>query len=352
MTTTQNKDWAFKQALMLTLANAAYEALLVVDTDCKILAINNAAEALFERQRPIGENLLAVTDSPELESMVKSAIDYREEVFEEQVVIRKHPYRVRVQVIQRDGNSFVGLALQDVSDLVRLNRARREMVANISHELRTPIANIRSIIDALFHEDEKPKRKRSISSLQAIARETDSLLWIIQEMMDLSMIESGQAILRMIEVSLRSLVEDVIERMEDQAENKGINLSQDIPKKLQVWCDWDLMRRVLVNLVHNAIKWSPKDGKVSIRVSASSDEVTIEVRDDGPGVSEEQVERIFERFYQVDPSRSGQEGGTGLGLAICKHIVEAHGGRIWAEPNSRVKGGRFFFTLARVEDEK
>ncbi len=346
MTTTQNKDWAYKQALMLTLSNAAYEALLVMDTDCKVLAINNAAEALFERQRPIGESLLAVTNSPELESMVKSAIEYREEVFEEQAVIQSHPYRVRVQVIQRDGNTVVGLALQDVSDLVR-----RDMVANISHELRTPIANIRSIIDALFHEDEKPKRKRSINSLQAIARETDSLLWIIQEMMDLSMIESGQSILRMIEVNLRSLVEDVIERMEDQAADKGVHITHDIPKKLQVWCDWDLLRRVLVNLVHNAIKWSPKDGKIGIRVSTTTDEVTIEIRDDGPGVPDDQVERIFERFYQVDPSRSGHEGGTGLGLAICKHIVEAHGGRIWAEPNSKVKGGRFLFTLAKVEGE-
>lgn len=352
MTTTQNKDWAYKQALMLTLANAAYEALLVVDTNCKILAINNAAEILFDRQRPLGEPLLAVTNSPELDSMVKSAVEYREEAFEEQVVLQNHPYRVRVQVLQRDGNMFVGLALQDVSDLVRLNRARREMVANISHELRTPIANIRSIIDALFHEDEKPKRKRSITSVQAIARETDSLLWIIQEMMDLSMIESGQAILRMIEVNIRSLVEDVIERMEDQAAEKELHMNHDIPKKLQVWCDWDLIRRVLVNLVHNAIKWSPKDGKISIRVTANQDEVTIEVRDDGPGVPDDQVERIFERFYQVDPSRSGHEGGTGLGLAICKHVVEAHGGRIWAEPKSKAKGGRFLFTLARVEDEK
>jgi two-component system phosphate regulon sensor histidine kinase PhoR len=336
---------------MLTLANAAYEALLVLDADCKILAINNAAEALFERHRPIGETLLAVTQSPELETMVKNAIEYREEVFEEQVVINKRQYLVRAQVILRDGNFFIGLALQDVSDLVRLNRARRDMVANISHELRTPVANIRSIIDALFLEDEKPKRKRSISSLQAIARETDSLLWIIQEMMDLSMIESGQAILRMVEVNIRSLVEDVLERMEDQAIKKDLRIIHNIPKKLQVWCDWDLMRRVIINLVHNAIKWSPKNGKISIRVATSNEEVTIEIRDEGPGVPDDQVERIFERFYQVDTSRSGAEG-TGLGLAICKHVVEAHGGQIWAEPNSKVKGGRFLFTLAKVDNEK
>jgi two-component system phosphate regulon sensor histidine kinase PhoR len=251
---------------------------------------------------------------------------------------------VRAQVIRREGNLFIGLALQDVSELVRLNRARRDMVANISHELRTPIANIRLIIDSLFHEDEKPKRKRSISSIQAIARETDSLLWIMQEMLDLSMIESGQAILRMVEVPLKSLVDEAIERLEDQSESKDLKIVHDVPGEIQVLCDPDQTRRVLVNLLHNAVKWSPQGETINVRAVNGGDEVIVSVVDHGPGVPDDQVERIFERFYQVDPSRSKQ-GGTGLGLAICKHIVEAHDGRIWAEGNSQSPGGRFMFTL-------
>lgn len=344
-----DQDWAYKQALMLTLANCAYEALMVLNGDCQVIAINDAAEALFERQRPIGETLLSVTQSPELEAMVMNALAYQEEVFEEQVIIQKHHYRARAQVIHRDGNLFIGLALQDVSELVRLNRARRDMVGNISHELRHPLANIRLIIDSLFHEDEKPKRKRSISSLQAIARETDSLLWIVQEMLDLSMIESGRLNFAMVEVSLHDLVEEAIERMEEQAVAKDLRIVHHVPKKLRVLCDWDQIRRVLLNLIHNAIKWSPKQGMITINASASNEEVTIEVLDEGPGVPDDQVERIFERFYQVDESRSGNEG-TGLGLAICKHIVEAHEGRIWAVGNSEAKGGKFMFTLAREED--
>ncbi len=344
------KDWAYKQALMLTLSNAAYEALMVLNADFEVIAINNAAEELFEKQRPIGERLIAVTNSPELESVVLSALEYQEEIFEEQIIINKRHYRVRAQVIQRDGNRFIGLALQDVSDLVRLNRARRDMVANISHELRKPVANIRIIIDSLFHEDEKPKRKRSISTLQAIARETDSLLWVIQEMMDLSMIESGQSIVRMVELDLRPLVEDAIDRMEDQSSLKDIRIVHEVPKKLRVWGDWDLVRRVIVNLLHNSIKWSPKGSKVTVSTSATADEVTLQVVDEGPGVPDDQVERIFERFYQVNSSRSGGEG-TGLGLAICKHIVEAHGGKIWAVGQSQTKGGKFIFTLGRVEEE-
>lgn len=340
---------SYKLALSLTLANSAFDALLVLDKDCKIIASNSSAESLFGRERPIGDHLATLTGCPELEMMVMNTLANEEESYEEQLTVRERPHLVRAQVIRRDDHVFVGLALQDVSELVRLNRARRDMVANISHELRTPIANIRVIIDSLFLEDEKPKRKRSISSLQAIARETDSLLWIMQEMLDLSMIESGQAIMRLVEVPLKGLVDDAIERMDDQSDAKELKLMHDVSDGLQVLCDPDQARRVLVNLLHNAVKWSPPGETVSVHAVNGADEVTISVIDHGPGVPDDQVERIFERFYQVDPSRSGH-GGTGLGLAICKHIVEAHDGRIWAEGNSKEPGGRFMFTLPSAED--
>lgn len=160
----------YKIALALTLSNAAYDALLVVDEYTRILASNVSAESLFGNPRPRGRLLVDVTELPELEFMVMDALSNEEESFEEQLVFRKRFIRVRTQVIRREGNLFIGLALQDVSELVRLNRARRDMVANISHELRTPIANIRLIIDSLFHEQEKPKRKQSTSVVRAIAQ--------------------------------------------------------------------------------------------------------------------------------------------------------------------------------------
>jgi two-component system phosphate regulon sensor histidine kinase PhoR len=258
---------------------------------------------------------------------------------------------VRAQVIRRNGNLFIGLAMQDVSELVRLNRARRDMVANISHELRTPIANIRLIIDSLFHEQDKPKRKESTSALRAIARETDSLLWLVQELLDLSMIESGQAILRMVETPVASMVDEAIERVQDQSDAKEIEIFNRVPKEIEVLADRDQVRRVLINLIHNAIKWSPPGEKIMIGAERVGDEVLVSVRDRGPGVPEDHRERIFERFYQVDPSRSVGDG-TGLGLAICKHIVEAHGGYIWVEDNPEGKdgkGGNFMFTLPAAE---
>lgn len=338
----------YKLALALTLANSAYDALLVVDADQKIIAINDSAEALFERARPIGEQLADVTNAPELEMMVTDALAYQEETFEEQLTIQRRTYRVRCRVIQREGNQFIGLALQDISELVRLNRARRDMVANISHELRTPIANIRLSIDSLFHEQDKPKRKASITALKDIARETDSLLWLVQELYDLSMIESGQAIMRLQETPLVTIVQEALERMEDLSFEKELRLIHAVPDDMIVLADRDQVRRVLLNLIHNAVKFSPPKGKILITAATQGEDVVVTVTDDGPGVKEEYVERIFERFYQVDSARSGGEG-TGLGLAICKHIVEAHDGRIWAESNRVQAGGRFHFTLPLAE---
>jgi two-component system, OmpR family, phosphate regulon sensor histidine kinase PhoR len=335
---------AYTRALLQTMANAAYNALIVMNEQCEIMAINNQAESLFQRQQPVGETLLDVTGSPELASMVEDTLANREEVLEEQVRIRDQVFRVRTQVVVHDAYTFICLALEDISELVRLNRARRDMVANISHELRTPIANIRVIIDGLFHETEKPKRKKSINSLRAIARETDALLWMAEELLDLSMIESGQAIMRMVEVPVAEMVEGAIERMEDQSDAKELEITVDMPEDLKALCDYDKVSRVLVNLIHNAIKWSPPGETISVQANQQGDEVVIAVLDNGPGVPDELTQRIFERFYQVDASRSVSEG-TGLGLAICKHIVEAHGGRIWAEGNAKQSGGRFFFTL-------
>ncbi len=336
---------AYKLALALTLANSAYNPLFVLDVNCKIIAINNAAEELFGAHRPIGRAITELTEKPELEFLLEDVLTNRDEPLEEQMSFGKRIFLVRAQVIQRDDYTFIGLAMQDVTDLVRLNRARRDMVANISHELRTPIANIRLIIDSLFHEQDKPKRKQSTSALHAIARETDSLLWLVQELLDLSMIESGQAILRMLETSLFGIVNEAIERMEDQASAKDVTIISTVSSELQILADADQVRRVLLNLIHNAIKWSPQNGTITITADLRPEEVVVSVLDDGSGVPEDQTERIFERFYQVDQARSGGEG-TGLGLAICKHIIGAHGGTIWAEGNQNGGGGIFRFTLA------
>lgn len=339
------KDSRLQQVLSRTLFDVAYDALLVVDQSHTILACNRHVAKLCDLHDPIGKSLANATGMPDLDAVVGNVLLHETTVLEEQITVGETHYNVKARVIRDGEQVFVGLALRDITRLVRLNRARRDMVANISHELRTPIANIRLTIDGLFHESEKPRRKDSISSLHQIARETENLLWLVQEMSDLSMIESGQAIVRLVEAPLHEVVDEAIELLEDQSDSLKVEVKSKVDEDLRVLCDRDLVRRVLVNLIHNALKWSPKKDTVTVKASDEGREVVVSVLDNGPGVPQDQVDRIFERFYQTDASRSGSQGGTGLGLAICRHIVEAHGGRIWAEGNQESEGGKFNFTL-------
>lgn len=325
--------------------DAAYEALLTLNDALEVIDHNEAAAVFLGQSDPTGMVISDLLDSTELEGMFRYIVENRERDFEVQTRINDRFYRVRTRLdAEADTPIRIGVAFQDVTEMVRLNRARRDMVANISHELRNPVAKIRLIIDSLFHEADKPKRKKSIQSLRDIARETDSLQWIVQEMLDLSMIESGQSIVRMVDVPLLEMVAEAVERMAEQAANNDMTVTSDVPDDLIVLCDRDLARRVIINLLHNAIKYSPEDTEIGVVAEDDGEHVTISVYDEGPGIPAEQTDRIFERFYQVDASRTKTEG-TGLGLSICKHIIEAHGGKIWAIPSEEVGGGCFAFTL-------
>lgn len=345
---TLERQGTARQALSTTVAEAAFDLLLLLDDELRIVHFNQAAKRLFRQSNPVGLRLQDVINSPELHGLAGVA---RREVenLEEQFVIADAHFRARTHVMPAVGEGrYIGIALQNITELVNLNRARRDLVANISHELRTPITRIRLIIEGLFLDADKPKRKASIQSLKEIATETDALLWLAQELLDLSMIESGQAILRLVKTPLQQAVEDAIFRLESQAETKRVTIASHVAQRSEVLSDPDQLRRVLDNLLRNAIKWSPANGAITISASEQADEVTVSILDNGPGVADDLVDRVFERFYQADVSRSGDEG-AGLGLAICKHIVEAHGGRIWAEGNGQGLGGHFLFTLLKAD---
>ncbi len=331
--------------VLRAMADSSCNVLFVLNKHKRVLALNRRACETFIVDRGFQGLLVELTGCGELDTMVSDALRNEEQDLEEQLQLNGRWWHVRIHVVDGSGPSaIVCVALEDVTQLVRLNRARRDMVANISHELRTPIANIRLIIDGLFLDTEKPRRKNSIRSLHAIAREADALQWMSEELLDLSMIESGQALMKMVDVPARNVVAEAVERMADFCEDRGVRISQRVPRDIYVLCDPDKLTRVLVNLLHNALKWSPQGEKIRVVATRESDEVLFGVIDRGEGVQKEFTGRIFERFYQVDASRSGNEG-TGLGLAICRHIIEAHGGSIHAESNAIRKGGRFYFTV-------
>ncbi len=250
----------------------------------------------------------------------------------------------RARCILSPDCACIALALQDITQLLRLNRARRDMVANISHELRTPISAIRLLRDTLSRQEHVSKKQRQ-KILRKIGTQLDALQRIVDGMHDLSMIESGQAIMRLVETPLLALVHEALESLDEQIERREIRIKLDIPTTLYVLVDPAQIGRVLVNLIHNAVKVTPKKGMIRLEATLDPDGETaaVSVSDSGPGIPPEERERVFERFYQLDEARSSGRG-SGLGLSIAKHIIEAHNGRVWVE-ESDLGGARLCFTL-------
>ena len=247
------------------------------------------------------------------------------------------------------GSGAYMVLLQDMTELHRLERVRRDFVSNISHELRTPLASLRALTETLRDGalDDPAAGPRFLDSVET---EVDALAQMVQELLELSRIESGQVPFRFSPVPVSETVLTPVERLQPLAARGNIDLIVDLPPRLpRVYADAERIHQVVTNLVHNALKFSPTGG--AVRISASSDhgdqQVTVSVTDTGIGVPAEDKDRIFERFYKTDRARAG--GGTGLGLAIAKHIVQAHGGQIWVESIEN-RGSTFSFTLAVAEN--
>jgi two-component system phosphate regulon sensor histidine kinase PhoR len=333
---------------LLRIANSSFDAVLVIDSEKRITILNDLAEGVFEiEHNVIGDTLIGVTGSHQLDRLAEQAIR-SEEPQEDQIELNGRFYKVRVSWI--DARTVV-LALQDVTEVLRLARARRDMVANISHELRTPISSIRLMIDTLTQNYGK-NPERDLNKLAKIDRETESLQYLVQELHDLSMIETGKAIMRMIEIPLNSVVQDALGRMSSQLEQKGLRIVNELPPDVIVLVDPDQTRRVITNLLSNAIKFTPSGGIITFSAAFTEpSQITIRVCDTGVGIPPNERERIFERFYQVDSARSGNAHGSGLGLAIAKHIIGAQGGKIWAEA-AFPQGACIAFTLPLAKEMK
>ncbi len=233
------------------------------------------------------------------------------------------------------------LVLNDVTRLRRLERVRRDFVANVSHELRTPITSIKGFVETLLG-GALQEPDNALGFLQIIARQADRLNQIIEDLLTLSRIEQdeeeGQVALQL--ERLRPVLRAAVQVCEIRAAAKHIQLILNCPDDLQAPVNAPLLESAVVNLVDNAIKYSPADSTVTIEVAVAPEMIVIHVRDQGRGIPPQHLPRLFERFYRVDPSRSRKMGGTGLGLAIVKHIAQAHGG--WVTVDSQVEHGSVF----------
>jgi two-component system, OmpR family, phosphate regulon sensor histidine kinase PhoR len=261
------------------------------------------------------------------------------------------------------------LTIEDLTRLHHLETVRRDFVANVSHELRTPLASVKLLAETVQNAlDHDPEAARIFA--QRIEAEVDSLSQLVSELLELSRIESGRAPLRLAPTDIREVIAETVVRVENLAELQEVHLrlaweDAECADKIEALplalADGPRIGQVLLNLIHNSIKFTPKGGTITVGVEHTSVDpqmLTIWVRDTGVGISEEDLLRIFERFYKVDrartrgskpEARTDEPGGTGLGLAIARHVVEQHGGRIWAESKPG-RGSVFRFTLPIAQE--
>ena len=226
---------------------------------------------------------------------------------------------------------------------------RREFVANVSHELRTPLASIKAATEVL-QGGAMMKKAMADEFLGRVNAEVDNLTQLIQRLTDLSSVESGKAGLVMEPLDIGQAVGGVVDRLRPQAERQEISLDMEFPPDVpKVHADPVAVDEVLLNLVGNAIKYTPLQGSIRVTARLSEEMVEVTVEDTGEGVHPDHLPHIFERFYKADRSRASE--GLGLGLALARHLVQAHGGRIWAE-STLGKGSAFHFTVPQAPQKR
>ncbi|HMG91112.1 MAG TPA: ATP-binding protein [Chryseolinea sp.] len=256
-----------------------------------------------------------------------------------------------LKTINEDIYSFAELKQKEIDELKKLEAFRREFIADVSHELKTPIFAAQGFVHTLLDGAVNDKAVRS-KFLKKAAKSLDGLDMLVQDLLTLSHIETGQIKMHFENIDMCKLTEEVIEQFEDKADKKDIKLKiEGDSRKVWVYADWQRISQVMTNLISNAIKHSHDGAEVIVSFDSGKKNVTTSIQDEGEGIAAEHLPRIFERFYRVDKSRSREKGGTGLGLAIVKHILDGHNAK--PEVESVIgKGSIFSFKLPRVKPEE
>jgi len=331
-----------ERELLSTVADGLTQGVIAVDDDHRIELLNDAARKMLGvSSSPVGEPLIEFVRVPEVFALIED-----DEAASAEVDLQ-NGIKTLIRVAHKYAGAGRVLLLEDVTNVRKLETVRRDFVANVSHELRTPVAVIRANAETLLAgaKDDPVMAPKLIDGLH---RNAERLARILADLLDLSRLDAGQYRLELTSVPLRALAEQSMTAVEPQAAQRNINVSISIPPDLAVKADSKALDQILVNLIDNGVKYTRRDGNVWIQSKLEHNSVRIEVRDDGPGIAAKHRERVFERFYRADPSRSREAGGTGLGLSIVKHLVESMDGEVGFEPNTPT-GSVFYLRLPRAE---
>lgn len=340
---------SYEEAKLDAVISSMFEGIILTNEKGQILMMNPSLRKLFLiDSQPEGKRPIEVLRNNDIQDMVDTIIKdqrsiTREDRFshlsgEKTILINGAP------VLKENRIQGVILVFHDITEIRRLERIRQDFVANVSHELRTPLSNIKGYAETLLNgaiRDEANSREFT----QIIYRESERLSNIIDDLLNISRIESGKMNMVFMPVEVKTVIKKVIDVLKNSAAVKSINIQLSIPDSLpRIKADEGRFTQALLNLVDNAIKYTPENGSVNISTAKKDTSILIEVADTGIGIPEKDQPRIFERFYRVDKARSRELGGTGLGLSIVKHIVQAHGGEVWVK-SSPENGSTFSFTI-------
>jgi two-component system, OmpR family, phosphate regulon sensor histidine kinase PhoR len=336
------------QTRQAALFNSMSEGVLVLDEQQRVLMANHAFISFFGLAGEVkGKTLLQLVRLHEVAHLAERAAQEGHVAgYELKLVFpAERCLEINGAAIGEESGKRQGLILvfHDLTRVKKLERTREEFVANVSHELRTPLSLIKGYVETL-RDGAKENPELAEKFLQTIDRNAERLRLIIEDLLTISELESGRLKLDLQPLALRPLVEKLVNDFKAQAEARHVKLETELPS-VQVRADPLRLEQALGNLVDNAIKYGGSGGEVQVSARPLEDGfVEISVKDNGPGIPADALDRVFERFYRVDKSRSREQGGTGLGLAIVKHIIQTHGGRVWAisQPG---QGAQFCLTL-------
>ncbi|MFN2176717.1 MAG: ATP-binding protein [Anaerolineales bacterium] len=325
------------------------DGVVMVDQEGEVVLINQKAAQLFEVNalEAIGSTVVRVLKHYQFVELWQGCLEDRQERSE--IVELQQPRRF-IQGVATilggylEGNSL--LIFRDLTNVRRLETVRRDFISNISHELRTPLASLKALAETLQGGaiNDPPAARHFVNQIEL---EVDTLNQMTSELLELARIESRETDIQLKPADSCNVMEQACDRLQLQAERAKLQLKIECPNDLpQIMADGARLEQVFVNLVHNAIKFTPPGGEIIVSAQKDNSAVRFAVMDNGTGIPAEDLPRIFERFYKTDKARSGS--GTGLGLAIAKNLVEAHGGKIWAE-SIEEKGSTFFFVIPTAE---